>query len=263
MISLPSTSRSPESRTGLRLWLAAAVFACAALVGTTAFADEDDAPDNPDVEERLDSYWSVDRDLQTVQDRTYTREGRLSAGLFSGVMSSEPFYFYLPIGARLGYHFSNQLGVEVEGSFVDAQGVLTHNTKLTNFLDDSRESFDADKHTEDRYLWRSHAVVNWSPLYGKLAFLQRKLTHFDFNLSAGAGAVSVERPSENRESVSTTVVPEVVLGTGIQFFATPDLAIRADGRLYLYQGAKTPTSDTFFKRLKRPAEFLIGASYMF
>ncbi|MFW5966003.1 MAG: outer membrane beta-barrel domain-containing protein [Persicimonas sp.] len=245
--------------------MAAAAFACASLVGTTAFAEDDEAPDNPDVEERLDSYWSVDRDLQTVQERTYTREGRISAGLFAGLMSSEPFYFYLPVGARAGYHFSDQLAVEVEGSFVDA-GFLTHNTDLTTFLEDRNDGdnkFDASTDTEDRFLWRSHAVVNWSPLYGKLAFLQRKLTHFDFNLSAGAGAVSVERPSEDRESASTTVVPEAVLGAGAQFFATPDLAIRADGRLYLYQGAKTPTSDTFFKRLKRPAEFLIGASYMF
>lgn len=264
MISLHSHTGSSERRSYLRALLLAAAFFCVALGSVTAVAEED--PDNEDVEEKLDDYWSVDRDLETVQQRAFERDGRFSGGLFAGMMSSEPYFYYLPVGARASYHFNNHLGVGLEGSFTNSS-LLYHNTDLTDFLEgrrDGNNNFDPATDTEDRFLWRSHAVVNWSPLYGKLAFLQRKLAHFDFNLTAGAGVVGVQRPDVNRESVSNEVVPEAVFGGGVQFFATPKLSVRADGRLYVYKAATTPTNeDSFMSQMSVPAEFLLGVDYMF
>jgi outer membrane beta-barrel protein len=231
---------------------------------TSAPALEITAKDRALLDQKLDSYWSVERNLPSLQKRLYERENRLSVGLFAGMLSSEPFYWYVPVGLRASYYFTNSLGIELEGSFTDMPGVLNHNTALSDYLETQRPTdFNATK-KEDRFLWRANAMVVWHPLYGKFAFLQRKLSHFDFNLAAGLGVVSVERPDELRESVSSAIEPEVVFGGGVQFFATQELVIRLDGRFYVYRGPVTPANkDSFFTRLQVPVEFLVGASYMF
>ncbi|QDG52889.1 outer membrane beta-barrel domain-containing protein [Persicimonas caeni] len=264
MISLNSKRRSAKASGRLRALLVALVVALVTLAGATASA-EDNKGEDKSLDEKLDTYWSVDRELPAVQERTFTREGRIGLGLYAGLLSSEPFYYYYPVGLRGSYFFNNFLGIEVEGSFMDAPGVLTHDTELTDFLEIAREdSFDKAIDTEDRFLWRANVLLTWHPLYGKLAFLQRKLTHFDFNLALGAGLVGVDRPDDLRQDHSSSVAPELVFGGGIQFFATHDIVLRLEGRGYVYQGAKTPSNeDSFVKQLQVPTEFLLGASYMF
>ncbi len=261
MNSLNSLRRFLQDGRRLQGLVAAIVVACVTVVGTSAFAQE--SASESELEEKLESYWSVDRELSSVEDRLYTRDGRFAVGLYTGLLSSEPFFYYYPVGGRLSYFFSDHLGVEVEGSFMDS-GLLTHNTELTNFFEADSGGFRSDLDTEDRFLWRAHAMVSWHPLYGKLAFLQRKLAHFDFNLSAGLGLVGVDRPNEFRTEMSQELAPEVVLGGGVQFFATSDIVVRLEGRVYGYQGATTPTNeDSFWDQVQVPTEFLLGASYMF
>lgn len=221
------------------------------------------AQSNPALEKKLQSYWSVEKELPSVERRLYNREGRTSIGLFAGMLSSEPFYWYIPVGLRGTYYFNNYWGVELEGSFMDAAGVLSHNTELSDYLEMERPvDFTAAKR-QDRFLWRASAMAVWHPLYGKLALLQRKLAHFDLNFAAGLGVVGVDRPDVLRQNTSSAVAPEAVFGLGTQFFATSDLVIRLDGRLYIYPAAETESNSTFFSRLEAPIEFLLGASYMF
>ncbi|MGM0555134.1 MAG: outer membrane beta-barrel domain-containing protein [Myxococcota bacterium] len=242
-------------------WTVMLLAVCAVMfTGATAMAADGDEK----VKERLDEYWSSERDLPSLEERMYDREGKVSVGAFAGVLSSEPFFWYVPVGLRAGYHFTNEYGIEVEGSFMDAEGLLHHQTSLSDFLTTSRgDSFDLATDTEDRFKWRAHAMFMWHPLYGKLAVLQRKLSHFDFNLGIGAGAVSVQRPNATRTDFETTIQPEVVLGGGVQFFATEALTLRLEGRGYIYQGAETPTAQSFGERLQVPTEFLAGVGYTF
>ncbi|RAL24851.1 hypothetical protein DL240_01170 [Lujinxingia litoralis] len=242
-------------------WSAAAVLMAAGLLlsATPAVAQQG-------LDQELSEYWTSDRDLEVLTDRLYQREGRIGAGLYAGLLSSEPFFYYIPVGARVSYHFSDQLGVEVGGAFMDAPGVLSHNTQLTDFLitDRGEAAFDTGLDTEDRFLWRANALVMWSPFYGKLALLQRKLAHFDLNVAAGLGVGGVERPDLAREELSNEVTIEAVLGAGAHFFVTPDLTVRLDGRGYIYRGAEfTDNQDSFFGQIRMPVEFLVGASYHF
>ncbi len=215
------------------------------------------------LDQKLHTYWSVDRHLPAVKDRLYTRAGRFGLGIFTGLLSSEPFYYYYPVGLRASYYFSNFWGVELEGSYMGVNGVLTHDTELTTFLKSKLGPGYKAADTEDRFLWRGNAMVVWHPLYGKLAFLQRKLTHFDINLALGLGGVGVQRPDDVRSTTSSTVAPELAFGGGVQFFATQNVVLRLEGRAYLYEGAKTPSSKTISERIQVPTEFQLGASYLF
>ena len=229
---------------------------CVGLVGQAA------AEEGLDWE--LEQFWSADREVNVIENRLYERDGRFGVGLYTGLLSSDPFFYYFPVGLRATYHLSNSLGFEAGGAFMNA-GFLTHDTELTEFLRDSRrDAFNAQTDTMDRYLWRANAVAVWSPFYGKLAILQRKLAHFDLNLAGGLGVVQVERPTVDRTSFNQVVTPEVVLGTGAHFYITEDLLVRLDGRGYLFLGAEAPHNEgSFFGRLKFPVEFLIGATYLF
>ncbi len=248
-------------------WSLAAAAAVAVCLGLSLPASAEEGG----LDTELEQFWSADRDVRVIENRLFEREGRFGAGLYTGLLSSDPFFYYFPVGVRATYHFSNSLGVEVGGAFMDAP-FLTHNTELTDFLQESRrESFNSATDTMDRYLWRANAVAVWSPFYGKLAILQRKLAHFDLNVAGGLGMVQVERPgldTAGQPSLSgeafNHITMEVVTGVGAHFYITDSLLVRLDGRGYLYRGAElVHNTDSFFRQLKFPMEFLVGATYLF
>ncbi len=239
------------------------VVAATALAASSAVAQETDP-----LAEELDNYWSVDRDLPVVQERIFEREGRFAGGVFVGLLTSEPFYWYLPVGANLNYYFTNQLGLEIGGGFMDAEGSLTNKTELHDFLESDSSGFNADTDLEDRMLWRAHALFVWNPLYGKWSFLNNKLTHFDANLVVGGGVVSVDRPTADRTDNVQEIVPELVVGLGAHFLLSENWVVRADGRFYVFPGFQSDfeTEDEgegFFDSLVIPTEFKLGVSYLF
>lgn len=219
------------------------------------------AGDRRAIEKRMDSYWSVEKDLPSIQGRKFTRDGKFGVGLYTGILSSQPFYWYIPVGLRATYFLSDNFGVGIEGSFT---GETSFNTELSDYLEGERPNDFTTAMKEDRFVWRAHAVATWHPLYGKLAFLQRKLVHFDLNLVGGLGAVGVDRPDDIRKNVASAVAPEVLLGGGVEIFITESIAARVDGRFYVYPAAENDQNKgEFFKRLEAPSEFLLGVSYLF
>ncbi len=224
------------------------------------------------VEKELANYWTTERELPVLENRMFEREGRFALTLKLGLLTSEPFFWYNPIGLGAQYHFSEQASLEVSGTFMGTPSsdgdiglqIFTHKTEITDFIKRERkDAFDVTTDLEDRFLWRANAVLIWSPLYGKLAFLNTKLSHFDLNLALGAGVVQVDRPSVDHKSSSTEFSPELVFGGGVGFFVTKDVTIRLDGRFYMYPGAESESASGFFERLKVPSEFSLGASYLF
>lgn len=240
--------------------LAILIFALVGSVAQQVSAEEIDP-----LKEELDNYWSVDRELGVIEDRLYSRGGRFNVALHVGLLTSEPFWWHIPVGLSAGYHFTDQLGLEIGGQFMDAEGALTHTTEIHDFLENSKGvAFDPATDLEDRMLWRASARFVWSPIYGKWSFLNNKISHFDFNLVAGAGVVSVERPLADRSAAESKILPELVLGGGLQFIFTPNWSARLDGRFYFYQGPESSSNEgSFFKQLQIPAEFLAGVTYTF
>ena len=256
-----------------------------AFSSASAFAQEDgdeDVPEGP-LGEELEDYWSVDREVDVIKQKLYSREGRFAVGLHAGVMSSEPFFWYLPVGLRLDYYFSDNWGVELEGSYMGQDGIFRHKTDLTNFvIAEQEDSFDPKTDALDQFKWRAHAMAVWHPFYGKIALLQRKLAHFDLNFAAGFGAVSLTRPNKTRDAFDDKIAPEFAFGGGLQFFTSEHVTLRLSGRGYVYPGPmnykNTDTGErfvfadiddehiesaNFYQKLEVTTEFLAGVSYMF
>jgi len=239
------------------------------MVATTASAaDKDDEKPKGPLAKELDNYWSVDRNLPVVEDKLFSRDGRFGVTLHGGLLSSEPFYGYLPVGGGLAYFFSNYAGIRADGEWYgspgESPGPLTYETSITKFFHtELQDAFDPRTDLEDRFLWEANAVFVWNPLYGKWSFLNSELSHFDVDLVAGAGAISVERPLADRSDATTVTTPEIVLGGGISFFLTRHVTLRADGRFFGYEGAEAASQQGFFPRLEFPAEFQLGVTYLF
>lgn len=238
--------------------------ALAAIVVVAAMAASSPAVAESNLDEELEEYWSTERDVDVIEERLFERDGRFGAGIHTGFISSEPFFYYFPLGAQATYYPSNALGIEVGGSFMDV-GLLNHHTELTNFLEEQQsDQFDVQTDTSDRFLWRANAMALWSPFYGKLAALQQKLVHFDLNFGAGLGLAGMERPNVERTEAVTATAFELVLGMGAHFYVNDNITVRLDGRGYLHQGAELPTNEgEFFSRLNFPVEFKLGVSYLF
>lgn len=254
-----------RARRALELLALSCAMLCA--LGAPALAQDgakaDDQFEGP-LKEQLREYWSVERDLNMVLDRLYSRKGKILLGAQLGVMPSEPFFTYYPVGIHGGYFLSESLGIEGTASFH-----IPVKSDLTAYLEGERgDNFNLSQQADDKYIARINAVATWHPLYGKWALLQRKVSHLDFNLLGGLGVVIAERPNATRTSSSSTVVPEVVLGAGMSFFLTKATILRLQWRSYLTPGPTFETSDAlgdrgFFGRLNVPSEFILGASYAF
>lgn len=238
---------------------------------TPALAQEEREFEGP-LQEQLREYWSVERELTVVRERLFSREGKIELGLMTGLMSSDPFYWYVPLGGRIGYSLTEHLALEIEGNYA-----LANNTELHDFLISEREdSFNSDTDLGDRFTWQASALVVWRPLYGKWAALQRKLSHLDFNLSLGVGAIGLTRPNPLRTASESTITPNLTFGAGLAFWLAEGLSLRVDGRGYLYAGPEFKTQQFapqdaegnveghgFFQRLSLPSQFLVGVSYAF
>ena len=238
------------------------LFSAAMMVGLMAGPA---SAENDPLQEDLDRYWATDRDLEVVENKLFSLADRMGVGLYAGLMSSEPFHWYVPAGLRVSYFLSDHLGLEVGGQFMDAEGVLTHDTEITEFLESSQEdAFDREKHLEDRFLWKANASLVWNPIYGKISFLNNKLSHLQVNLALGAGVVAYERPDKDRVAAESGIAPELLIGPGVHFYINESWLLRADGRFYIYQGPESASNEgQLGTQIQVPSEFLLGTSYFF
>jgi outer membrane beta-barrel protein len=231
-------------------------------IQTSAFAQEEEAAAEPSaasptpapaasseeggsgtVEGDLDLYWGAKRDVSVVQKRLFTKDGRVEFTVFGGVIPNDPFLTYIPVGGRFNYYFLESISLEVAGSWTGLQS----DSELASFLKNER-NINAQVDLLDIQQWRANAGVVWSPFYGKLALLQRKLGHFDFSLMGGFGALGVQSPKADRTGFEDNIKPEGVLGAGLRFFLDERFSLRIDFRQGIFEkiggGVSTPSEIT-------------------
>lgn len=198
-------------------------------------------------------YWGERRNVDIVQPRLFTKDGRMELTVFGGIIPNDPFLTYIPIGGRVAYYFVESIGVELSGEY--SGGALQVQSDLEDYLAEE-ERFSATVDVLDRQDWRANATVVWSPFYGKMALLDSALSHFDVNLVAGFGAIQISSPPR-KDSFDQNDVTEIreegILGAGMRFFVTDALTVRLDYR----QGIFRKVSGGVLT----PSEVSLGVSY--
>ena len=167
-----------------------------------------------DVESIKQKYWAKGNETQmnVVQNRMYTREGKVELSVFGGTFSDDPFLSTRSLGASLGYHFSEYIGIRAlymklfpkKSSAADAFLAYQKSEATTN---------------PPNYFYGVEGTA--SLLYGKLSLLGKAIIYYDLHLSAGLGQLNT--------SNGTYLAP--IVGIGQQIYLSQMFLLRFDYRL--------------------------------
>lgn len=185
------------------------------------------------------------KDIAVIQKRFLPKTQRFEgfAGL-NGILNDK-FFSSIGLNGRLGYHFTERLGVEllvmilatgerdVTKNLRERRGVVT-----TNFVS-PQNYYGAD--------------FRWTPVYGKMSFLNNKITTFDLYFSGGAGITNTNQGGSE---------PTIHLGTGQVFAITKSAAFRWDFSWNFYN-AKSGVAGAQQNSLYNNLFLTLGASFFF
>ncbi len=215
------------------------------LFASSAFAQEAGVLDK-----YLDKYWGAKREVKVIQKRLFQKDGRHELGIYGGTIPNDEFMMYYPIGLRYDYYFSEDIGIELFGSYI-----IPVESELSGFLSDP-ENFNVQINTflPQKLEWTAGLEGLWSPVHGKIGLFTSKLFHFDFHLAVGVGAMGTEvatREEGGDRKKKYDVAANV--GTGVRLYFLDWLAARIEYRHYFFAAEQGGVS--------YPAELTLGAAF--
>lgn len=188
---------------------------------TPAFA----AGENDKLDSYLDKYWGEKRDVKVIQKRLFQKDGRLTLTPYAAVIPNDDFRSYTPLGVRAGYYFSEDLGMELFGSYI--QG---YNSDLEDFL--KGEGFKVEY--PQILKWNAGIQGLWSPIHGKISVMSMKLFHFDVHALFGVGALGTEVSQKRGLDKEKRTDVAGHLGAGAKLFIADWAAISLDYRHFFF-----------------------------
>ncbi|MCB0364840.1 MAG: outer membrane beta-barrel domain-containing protein [Bdellovibrionaceae bacterium] len=160
-------------------------------------------------------------DIAVIQRRFLPKTKRWEfAGSLMGTINN-PFFTNLGAALRGGYYFEEKYGVEAVYFFLSS-----NERAVTDNLRTKRNVKTESLVTPEGYIG---ADFKWTPMYGKMTFMNKRIVPFDFYFSAGIGLTKTDQGGNE---------PTVHLATGQAFALSKKMAVRWDLSWNLYQ-AKT------------------------
>ncbi len=152
--------------------------------------------------------------VSAIQERRYRMHHELTLGV--GLLPIDAFYKGLTGSVGYTYHFSDTFGWQV------GRGTYSYNvqTGLRTQLERDFDVAPTASAYEDQVQWMVGSDLVWSPLYGKMAFLNSKVLHFEAFLLGGGTVVKINRADGFR--------PAANVGLGVRMFSGETLSFRLD-----------------------------------
>ncbi|MDX9999689.1 MAG: outer membrane beta-barrel domain-containing protein [Polyangia bacterium] len=198
----------------------------------------------------LELRWGRTREVQVVVNRLYPKDLRFELNVFAAVLPNDPFLVYLNPGLRMAFHASEQWAIEIGGSYA-----LGLDTGLRRELTEADALVQA--RLRDKVLGRFSLAVLWSPIYGKLAWTNTKVGHFDLYFLAEASGLFADAVPDM--DLKGGVWGGIGLGLGFRFFVTRLLSLRVEfrQRVEIREGLGQDAI-----RLSWPSEISLGLSFL-
>lgn len=154
--------------------------------GTSNPASTSPSNKKVDVESIKKQYWRQGEEVDVVQNRLYSKKGRMQIGLGYGFQSSDPFLDVNSYNFNLGFHFNEYISVHAlywkENSqpsraleFLERDTSATANTNIPS--------------------WYTGGELGFSLIYGKLSLFGARILYFDMMALAGTGITKTESGS--------------------------------------------------------------------
>ncbi len=248
-MSSPAVTGARESM-GRNMRLSAALMVLVMVVAVAPLTwaqDEGSQGSEGPLGDSLEDYWSERRDIRVIEHRQFEKVGRHQLTAYVGIIPNDPFINYYPLGIRYDYWLLESVGLEVDASYIG--DTFRAESDLQGFLEENG----ADVVLLDQQRWRTHFGVNWAPFYGKIAFLNLKLIHFDFNVFGGIGVVGVRSLNAERTAEEDEYKVEGSIGCGLNIWVIDWFSIRIDFRQFIFEKAGGGAS--------HPSEISLGFSF--
>ncbi len=186
------------------------------------------------------------KDIAVIQKRFLPKTGRFEGfGGINGILNDK-FFMSFGLNGRLAYFFNERWAIE--GLFM---ALATGEKSVTRDLREKRGVLTTNFVSPTNYYGLD---VKWTPIYGKMSFINRKITPFDLYFSAGAGFTSTNHGGSE---------PTLHLGTGQIFAITKSAAFRWDFSWNFYSATSNtlgaPKTSSTYNNLY----LTIGASFFF
>lgn len=158
-------------------------------------------------------------EVSIIQKKLMPKSGRFQAFAAAGLTTNTPWFLNTGLKLNFGYHFTENFALELSTLFLSSsEREVAKEIRENNNL--QPEQFIYTK----SYIG---ADLLWTPIYGKITFLNKKIIPYEMYFSGGAGTSNTNSVEKN--------VPTFHLGTGQVFTITKSMAFRWDYSLNIFQ----------------------------
>jgi outer membrane beta-barrel protein len=219
------SNRSPRWVT-----LAALGVASALIIGATRARADDD--------EYNFSWLDPEKKIYVLQNRKYQKAGRAMASLMLGIGWSNPYRSTFNLDPRIGFYFTETLGIE---GFYE----MVSNSENSTF-----EALKASTSSSTIPLVREITgqmgfLLHWAPWYAKINVFNQIL-YFDWYFDGGVGSIKARFDTNTVASQSPRYQDEnlfaIFVGTGHQYHLSQNFFARLDVLASFYSAQTVRTS---------------------
>ncbi|MEK7355848.1 MAG: outer membrane beta-barrel domain-containing protein [Bdellovibrionota bacterium] len=150
-------------------------------------------------------------DVAVIQKRYLPRTGRFEFFGAPTLVMNDAFFLNFGLDGRLAYYFQERYGIE----FV-AFLLTVSERQVTTDLREKRGVTTNTIVAPKNYMGLD---FKWTPIYGKMTYMNNRITPFDLYFAAGLGATGTNQGSSE---------PTLHLGTGQAFALSKSMAVRWD-----------------------------------
>lgn len=175
--------------------------------------------------------------IKTVQRKNFLKLGRFELSPHGAFVANDPFLNRYIVGTGLGYHWTEIFATEVSLDFAPDFGTGDWKPLTTQLVEENSVSPDISKLTLSGAL-----TFQYSPIYGKVAVVGRKIVLFDIYGAFGMGATRTADDLEalqavgdpRAESTQFQLHPTTNFGGGLRIIFGDNIAARVEGRSLVY-----------------------------
>ncbi len=173
--------------------------------------------------------------VKAVQRKGFLKRGRFEVAPIFAISVNDAFYQKFGGGLRLAYNLHDSFAVAV-------RGVTYRRPEFSNPRTWQPAPIRTDNAREGKIAFGSQLLSSqiydqlmidgiWSPVYGKVSFLDNRIIHFDLFLAAGFGLVwtaTTEPPRNDKPPIATDI------GGGVRFYPKDWMAFELGMMATLY-----------------------------
>ena len=223
---------------------------------------EDEADRGADEEPETQLVPVKRRVIKILQPKSFMKIGRFEAEPYVGFVTNDPFIRRYLFGANILYHPTEIFGIELSGAFSPDFGDADKKPITQQITEENQVTPDISK-----IMWYLTLDLTFSPIFGKIAVIDRTTINFDVFGTFGTGVVFTvddlevlqKNGDEFAELAKSQIHPALTFGGGLRIIFSQAFALRFEGRGLSYIEVIEGTT----LELKNNVTLLLGASVFF